>query len=77
MLYAIVDWGKVEPGEDLQSVLVEYEHRPSEHIFPYNSATGTRITLSGLKEAWTPDRIRELGDELWRLRSPFRIQARG
>ena len=76
MLYALVDWGKVDPGQDLQSVKVEYENRASEDNFPYDSPTGTRITLSGLKESWTRDRLVELGDALWRLRSPFRTRGR-
>lgn len=76
MLYAIVDWGKIQKGDELQDVGVEYEFRSNERIFPYDSPTGTRITLSGLKEPWTRNRLIELGDALWRLRSPFRARRR-
>lgn len=76
ILYAIVDWGLVERGNDLQSVNVAYDYRPSGHIFPNESSTGTRIILSGLKESWTPQRLVALGDELWRLRSPFRMRRK-
>ncbi len=71
-LYAIVDWGKIERGQDLASVEVLWEHRPFEGIYPFGSATGTRITLNRLKDQWGEDQLQALGQNLWTIRSPFR-----
>lgn len=75
MLYAIVDWGKIERGKDLATVDVEWEERKTEALYPDSSMSGTRLVLSGLKDAWDETRIGELGKQIWALRSPFRYRG--
>ena len=72
MLYAEVDWRKVQSGEDLQTVDVEWVCAAQRSTYADDSATGTRITLAGLRTEWDGTAIEELGKDVWMLRSPFR-----
>jgi len=71
-LYAIVDWGKIVRGQDLDTVEVLWEMRREHPNYPHGSKTGTRITLRKLKAEWDETSLEGLGREVWRLRSPFR-----
>ena len=75
-LYAIVDWRNAVPGQNLTKVNVEWEMRPDVLTYPLNSQSGTRITLRTLKNEWDAAAIRNLGDEVWMLRSPFKRPAK-
>jgi len=74
-LYVIVDWKSIIRGASLDTVSVGWEMRRDTLIYPSASPTGTRITLRKLKSKWDIDAIRELGAEVWMLRSPFRSNA--
>ena len=75
VLYAYVDWRSANSGADIETVPVELdvtEKTKEFERYANNSATGTRITLSGLRAEWGGEAIEDLGKELWLLRSPFR-----
>src|SRR6266852_4167216 len=40
-------------------------------VYPDDSPSGTRITLKTLKNEWDEAAIRDLGNDVWLLRSPF------
>ncbi len=70
-LYAIVDWRNAVRGKDLSKVDVEWEMRKDIVAYPDDSPSGTRITLKTLKNEWDEAAIRDLGNDVWLLRSPF------
>jgi len=77
-LYAIVDWTNAVRGADLSTVNVEWEMRSdTPPIYPGGSPSGTRITLKKLKGQWDAEGIRDLGNDVWMLRSPFKHPAKG
>lgn len=76
-LYAIVDWTNAVRGKDLSTVNVEWEMRSQNVGYPNGSVSGTRITLKVLKSQWTAEVIRDLGGDVWMLRSPFKQVAKG
>lgn len=71
-LYAFVDWKSAVSGEELSKVDVLWEKSQKAPDFPGGSKTGTRISLKKLKSEWDEAAIERLGDEVWRLRSPFK-----
>ncbi len=75
-LHALIDWSSIVRGKDLASVEVAWALEPHGSVFPYDSKSGTTITLKGLKDIWNADRIQDLGEQLWSLRSPFRRRHR-
>ena len=72
MLYAMIDWTKIEHGRNLDTVEVLWESRPEAGDYPDGWPSGTRIELKGLKSRWNSEALEELGNEVWVLRSPFR-----
>lgn len=74
-LYALVDWSTAISGRDLSTVNVAWEMRTGLPKRVGNSPFGTRVTLQKLKNDWGADAIRDLGDEVWMLRSPFKRPA--
>lgn len=74
-LYAIVDWRTAVPGQTLSTVHVDWEIRRDPPNYPLNSVCGTRITVKGLKQNWTAELFRDLGTQVWMLRSPFKRSA--
>lgn len=72
-LFAKVDWTKVERGRKLSTFKVKWEMRsaPAES-FPGGNESGTRVILDGLRNAWDAAELEKLGEEVWRLRSPFK-----
>lgn len=75
-LYAIVDWGTVVRGQDLETVEVAWDELPGAPKYPHDSHTGTRITLRRLKTPWEAEELKALGSEVWTLRSPFKRARR-
>ncbi len=71
-LYAIVDWRNAVRGINLNEVNVGWEMRSDIITYPSGSKSGTRITLRTLKSDWDAERIKDLGNEVWMLRSPFK-----
>lgn len=72
-LHAKVNWKEAKRGEDLTTVKVKWEMRDSPAgSFPSQSESGTRITLTSLKNKWDAEELAKLGEEVWRLRSPFK-----
>ena len=72
LLRAKVDWSTASRGAKLATVQVEWEVETAAQTYPGERPSGTRITLKRLKNAWDAHAIRELGDNLWLLRSPFK-----
>ena len=70
-LFVVVDWRGIHRGKDLATFNVDWDVGPASRDYPDGSATGTLIILRKLKTEWTEETLRELGDELWTLRSPF------
>lgn len=75
-LYAFVDWSSAVAGANLSTVNVDWEIRSERPVYAANSRSGMRITLKKLKSEWSADAIRDLGDDVWMLRSPFKQPAR-
>ncbi|WP_404406196.1 ATP-binding protein [Pelagibacterium halotolerans] len=71
-LHALVDWTTITRGRDLNTVEIAWQTQQQGSSFPYGATSGTIITLKGLRDKWDADRLQELGEELWSLRSPFR-----
>lgn len=76
-LYAIVDWTNAVRGADLSTVNVGWEMRSETPGYPSGSPSGTRITLKNLKSQWDFAAIRDLGNDVWMLRSPFKQPSKG
>lgn len=78
-VYAKIEWWKVKPGQDLKEFTVEVGARDRSKVGPFADGRpyGTRITITGLKLAFGQEEIKELGRELWSLRSPFARKLRG
>ena len=72
MLYTYVDWRNIQSGKDLHTVNVGWETRPESTTYADDSKFGTRITLKGLRTKWDSGAVENLGNNVWRLRSPFR-----
>lgn len=60
-----IDWSMFEAQEYLDSIGFDA------NIYSSESSTGTTLTISALRDAWTPDRIQKLHYELRRLISPI------
>jgi signal transduction histidine kinase len=72
---AELNWGHVVRGDDLISVEVPWRPLGQSVVFADGSETGTRIVLKRLKGGWSSSELEALGNELWRLRSPFGREA--
>jgi signal transduction histidine kinase len=72
---AKLDWRKAVSGQTLNTVKVIWNYIKKTPEYPNSSTWGTRITLTGLKDEWNEDAVRELGREVWMLRSPFKRKA--
>ena len=64
-----VDWSDVSEGDDFSDsfVLCQPHTEPS----PFNTDSGTRLRVHGLRERWDASRISDLEHNLARLISPF------
>ena len=71
-LYAVVDWRRIQTGQDIETVNVLWDVQSEAPVYPGGRSTGTRIVLKGLKSKWSTETIGALGKEVWVLRSPFR-----
>jgi signal transduction histidine kinase len=69
---ATVDWEDITPGEQLSQVDINLETGTEPANYPNGSNHGFRVVLSGLKHTWSEQDLRELGYEVWTLRSPLR-----
>lgn len=67
---ACIDWTIFEAQQYLDSIVFEATISYSE------PATGTTLTISNLRDAWTPERIQKLHYELRRLISPIEDPAK-
>jgi signal transduction histidine kinase len=76
-LYAFIDWRTAVKGELLSKVNVAWDMLPKEATDSVGGASWTRITLQSLKNRWEADTLKDLGSEVWMLRSPFRGHALG
>jgi signal transduction histidine kinase len=76
-LYAFIDWRTAVKGELLSTVNVAWDMLPKEATYSVGSTSWTRITLQSLKDKWDADTLKDLGSEVWMLRSPFRGPAAG
>lgn len=70
-LFVVVDWRGIERGRDIATFDVDWDIGPASRDYPDGSATGTLIVLKKLKTEWTGETLRDLGEEIWTLRSPF------
>ena len=76
-LFAMVDWSMISRGQDLQTVEVEWEMRRDAPDYPGGSMSGTQISLGGLKSSWDAGLLKDLGRDVWTLRSPFASKRKG
>jgi len=76
LLYSLVDWRNAIPGQNLSKVNVLWDRQSKTAEYVDGSKFGTRITLKSLKNEWNTETIRELGSDVWMLRSPFKRPKR-
>ena len=70
-IQASVDWSQAVSAGELTKAEVEYHVRRSNPPME----KGTSISLTGLKDSWEADSIRQLAREIWWLRPPFRATS--
>lgn len=70
-LSASVDWDQAVRAVDLTEATAEVEDDAPPETFAGGSRVGTRLVLSGLREEWDSDALRELARVLWPLQPPF------
>jgi Histidine kinase-, DNA gyrase B-, and HSP90-like ATPase len=70
-LLAKVNWDEAIEAGKLTEAEALYRLEPRTMTFAGNSEHGTRVLMSGLKQAWTEDLIRDLGRQLWMIQSPL------
>lgn len=76
---AVLDWTKIQRGQDLQRFPVDVTEVDRDAMAPFADGKryGTRIKIKNLKLEFGETEIEDLGRELWALRSPFeRISSR-
>lgn len=71
LLYSLVDWRNAIPGQNLSKVNVAWDRLPKTAEYAEGSKFGTRITLKTRKHEWNAHTIRDLGSDVWMLRTPF------
>ncbi len=76
VLYAVVDWRKISRGRNLDAFEVLWETRKDTLSYSDGQRTGTRIVLKRLKAEWDTQALERLGQEIWMLRSPFKVSSR-
>ncbi|MDE0209399.1 MAG: ATP-binding protein [Boseongicola sp.] len=70
-LRAHVNWDEAIDAGKLTEAEAYYKTEPRDLSFPMEKPHGTRVTMVNLKQAWNPDRIRNLGRQLWMIQSPI------
>jgi signal transduction histidine kinase len=70
-LLAKVNWDEAIEAGKLTEAEALYRLEPRTMTFAGNSEHGTRVLMSGLKQEWTEDLIRDLGRQLWMIQSPL------
>jgi signal transduction histidine kinase len=70
-LRATVDWDKAIEAGLLTEAQAFYRIEPRNTDFPEGSPHGTTVVMSGLKQNWDRERIRDLGRQLWMIQSPI------
>lgn len=69
-LKAKVDWDDAIDAGTLTEAQAFYKIEPREISFPGGKPHGTRVTMSGLKQTWDEEAIKDLGRQLWMIQSP-------
>lgn len=67
-LEASLNWDEAVKSGELTSAQVRYDLKTAAPPFPH----GTKISLTGLKQSWDPELVRDLAREIWWLQPPFR-----
>lgn len=78
-IVATIKWSEIVAGDELALFPVITETKVPSRIdaFPDGSRHGTRIIISKLRARLDEDDVKELGREVWLLRSPFDQLGRG
>jgi signal transduction histidine kinase len=71
-LQAYIDWDKAVGVGELVEAEALFKEIPLQTEFPNGKSHGTAIILSGLKQAWTEEEFKNLAQQIWWLRPPFR-----
>lgn len=66
-----VDWDSAVHHEYLTEATADYELKKSPCRYANGSRHGFRIILSGLRQDWNSQSLKELAQEVWTLRPPF------
>jgi signal transduction histidine kinase len=70
-LKAFVNWDEAIEAGKLTEAEARYLIEPRTMTFADGGVHGTRVVMSGLKQQWTEDLIRDLGRQLWMIQSPM------
>ena len=73
---ATVNWDAAVRAGELTSAEADLVPvKCGENVFPLGNPHGTKVKLTGLKQAWQPDEFRSLASEIWFLQPPFRAMT--
>lgn len=70
-LKAFVNWDDAIDAGKLTEAEAFYKTEPRTMSFPGDKPHGTRVIMSGLKQGWSAEDIRDLGRQLWMIQSPI------
>jgi signal transduction histidine kinase len=70
---AHINWDEAIEEDQLTDVGADVRTKQAATAFAGGSPCGTRIALTRLKAAWSPDRFRQLAQELWSLQPPMEV----
>ena len=74
--HAEVDWDSAVEAGELTSATARFRPvDPGSDAFPLGNPHGTTVTLTRLKQPWTPDEFERLAMEIWFLQPPFRAMT--
>jgi len=67
-----VDWSEAASAGELTHAMARYNEVEPTMSFAGGAASGTSVTLVGLRHEWSPRDFEQLAREVWSLQPPFR-----
>ena len=70
-LVARIDWEQAVSAGELTNATAQFRMRSLSTTYPSDAASGSTITIEGLRQLWAPADFEKLAREIWFLRPPF------
>jgi signal transduction histidine kinase len=70
-LSTAIDWDDAVKMGELTSIELTYDRVAASREFPGSAGHGTKLTITGLSQAWTTTELKDLALEIWALQPPF------